>query len=411
MKSILHLILLLTPVFLFGQGSFTPPGPPGPTQKSLQEIWDEIQSLQTEVGGLKEENLLLRQQNDDLHALNSLILRNLGIELPWSFSGVTGRNPAENLSLAFGPDASPAVAYYNVEEGDLIYAAQEGAGWTLTTVDSTGDTGQYPSLDFGPDGHPAIAYYDATSADLKFARFNGSSWDIQVVDSSGDVGTYCSFAFSRGGRPAIAYGDRTNSRIKYALYDGSSWGLQIVESQMAVAMQLRFSPEGSPAIIFLNSSGGIYYAIRDGTFFDPWNVSTVTTAPSNGVTFDFLANGQPIVATRLVFFDPKLHAFTYDGSSWSFEIVDALDGTGLPASLATDAAGNPFIAYIDEANQALKLARYDGSSWSLEQLADYSIFGTTDYYLSLVIDPKGNPAIACSVAFAAQIYYISKRTP
>lgn len=407
MKSCLYLTLLHLPALLFAQGSFTPPGPPGPTQKSLQEIWDEIQVLQTEVSALQDENLLLKEQNDDLHALNSLILRNLGIELPWNFTSVTGRNPAENLSLAFDREGKPAIAYYNDEDGDLVYAAKDGASWTLTIVDSAGDTGKYPSLDFGPGGQPAIAYYDADGQDLKFASFNGSSWDLEVVDSSGDVGKYCSFAFSPSGKPAIAYVDSTNERVKYATYDGASWSLQVVDNRPAVQTQLRFSPQGFPAIVFLQSFDGIYYATRDGGFFDPWNVSRITSIPTNNATFAFLTNGHPIVAFQRVF-DPKLISLAFDGSSWILEVVDNVDGTGFPASMATDLAGNPFIAYIDEANATLKLARLTGSSWALEELVDYSSFPSTNYFLSLRIDPKGNPAIACGVVFAADIQFISK---
>ncbi|HEY5913541.1 MAG TPA: hypothetical protein VJA21_23385 [Verrucomicrobiae bacterium] len=43
--ALLLLIVLIIPVATFGQGSLTPSGPPGPTMKSLQDIWDRLAGL------------------------------------------------------------------------------------------------------------------------------------------------------------------------------------------------------------------------------------------------------------------------------------------------------------------------------------------------------------------------------
>src|SRR5438067_926841 len=68
---------------------------------------------------------------------------------------------------------NPAIAYYNVTEGNLMFArnsAADGSGsWTITTVVSLGDVGLYPSLAI-VNGNPAISYYDQTNGDLMFVR-------------------------------------------------------------------------------------------------------------------------------------------------------------------------------------------------------------------------------------------------
>ena len=38
------------------QGDLIPPGPPAPTMKSLQEIWDKVGGLETQVSGLQTQN-------------------------------------------------------------------------------------------------------------------------------------------------------------------------------------------------------------------------------------------------------------------------------------------------------------------------------------------------------------------
>ena len=61
--------LALSPSLL-GQGNLTPPGTPGPTMKSLQEVWDKISVLETtateqraQITQLQLQNTQIQQQN------------------------------------------------------------------------------------------------------------------------------------------------------------------------------------------------------------------------------------------------------------------------------------------------------------------------------------------------------------
>jgi hypothetical protein len=69
-------------------------------------------------------------------------------------------------------------------------------------------------LDSG--GKPHISYYDYTSVNLKYARWTGSAWSVETVDSTGDVGDYTSLALDSEDRPHISYYDYTNKNLKYA---------------------------------------------------------------------------------------------------------------------------------------------------------------------------------------------------
>ncbi len=44
-SPLLLLLVAIIPIAAFGQGSLTPPGPPGPAMKSLQDIWDRLAGL------------------------------------------------------------------------------------------------------------------------------------------------------------------------------------------------------------------------------------------------------------------------------------------------------------------------------------------------------------------------------
>ena len=46
----------------------------------------------------------------------------------------------------------------------------ERPGYALTTLDGSGNVGQYSSVTIGTDGLALISYYDATNGDLKVAH-------------------------------------------------------------------------------------------------------------------------------------------------------------------------------------------------------------------------------------------------
>lgn len=59
------LTLALLPGLVLAQGSFTPPGAPAPTMKSLQEIWDRIGGLETVITDQQAQVAALQQRLTD----------------------------------------------------------------------------------------------------------------------------------------------------------------------------------------------------------------------------------------------------------------------------------------------------------------------------------------------------------
>ena len=127
----------------------------------------------------------------------------------------------EFASLAIGADGNPVIAYYKRSSGDLRVAkcndpACAGGNEKRSTVAAAGDVGPYASLGIGLDGRPVVAFYDVTQHFLKIVRCNDPACTgkekIVTLDSAGDVGQCASLAIGLDGVPVVAYYDATNTQ-------------------------------------------------------------------------------------------------------------------------------------------------------------------------------------------------------
>jgi len=147
--------------------------------------------------------------------------------------------PEKSLSLAIGPDDRYLVAYFDVDEKNLMIAhSMDGLTWTRGLIDSQNSTGLYPSLVVDPlSGKPGVAYYRCSDYSpnelecnknqdgLLYAYFSGeypaelttqSKWKKTVVsdDPNAFDGMWASAAVLPDGRVGIAY--------QYTWYDISA---------------------------------------------------------------------------------------------------------------------------------------------------------------------------------------------
>ncbi|MBI2142078.1 hypothetical protein HYU15_01140, partial [Candidatus Woesearchaeota archaeon] len=132
-------------------------------------------------------------------------------------SSVYGQYP----SIAIGSDGLPVISHYDyARDLDLIVTKCTDANCTQymnTTVDTTGDVGQYTSITMGLDRLPVISYYDNTNGDLKVAKCgnaNCTSATITTVESTNNTGARTSLAIGTDGLPIISYRNATGSDLK-----------------------------------------------------------------------------------------------------------------------------------------------------------------------------------------------------
>lgn len=133
----------------------------------------------------------------------------------------------EFSSVAIGADGFPIISYEDFTNTNLKAVkcgnAACSSGNSLTTVDSTGDVGSFTSIALGSDGFPVISYYDGTNSSLKVAHCGDTSCAsgnaLTTVESSGLIGRYTSLEIGTNGYPVISFNDQTNADLKVAACD------------------------------------------------------------------------------------------------------------------------------------------------------------------------------------------------
>jgi len=157
------------------------------------------------------------------HCLNVSCSGGVGVGFDTPTVVDSAGNVGQYTSITIGTDGFPIVSYWTIGLGDLKVAHCENASCssgspTITTVDFSGNVGQYTSITIGTDGFPVISYLG--NGDLKVVHCTNpscSTFDTpRTVDSTGTVGEWTSITIGTDGLPLISYYDFTNQELKVA---------------------------------------------------------------------------------------------------------------------------------------------------------------------------------------------------
>ena len=290
------------------------------------------------------------------------------------------------------------------------------ASWTSSTVDSSvGNSGTaaddaYPAIGVDASGDIHIVYFDFTGINdsptpkskFKYAKIHNSSKTISTIESSFNTGRKAVLKIDGAGAIHTAYYDYTNSNLKYAKYNGSSWTTTVVDGAltnygvMGDYMSLFLDGSNQPHIGYFTTSGSpmtasiLKYAYYDGS----WHTSTLISDTSGKHTGYHRAlvmdgGGHPYI----VFSDDgNLKCIKNLGAGWQTETIENVGPGDLFAAI--DASGNIYVSYHDQQNNLGKVAKYNGSSWEVTTLSG----SATGAYGPIEINPlTGYPEIKCAV--------------
>jgi len=305
----------------------------------------------------------------------------------------------DGVDLELTGDDKPAVAYG--DGGSIYYAEKDSSDWILDTVED-GAVYNRPSLELSSGGNPNIAYHYGYSfggtnyQGIVYAVKDAGSWSKSTAIGSSrtysfELGTTLDMDIDDLGCAHIIY--RYSERVSFpppVWWYSAGYATNLNSSGTDCQSSFRFANYPFPTFPG-DSQTAAYLSLR--TYYDSgdiraWAAGTYHWWPWPGGNVDLLAiDVDPLSLSGNV--------YTVDGASSNGAI-------GYFCSLELDAGDDPIIAYHNYGGAELKVARYDGSSWSREVVDSR---GDTGADASLALDGDGDEAIV--YVRAAGYYYMA----
>lgn len=316
-------------------GDLTPPGAPAPTMKTLQEIWDRLGSLETQMQSQRSEN-----------AGQALLLENAGVVLPWSMAVITnfGGNFYEySLNYVLSPQGSPAV-YWRVGV-ENVFAQRAGSGWSFSG-DYEGQTIVGQTLAFSPEGTPIHAASWFTSIVVR--TFSQGSWtnlDEVVFTGTNNPG-YAAMLRAPDGNLAISYVSVPDNTLRYLKKSGGVWSNTVLGAAENLEPSLAFDSSGNPMIAYRGAGGAIEFAWFDGAT-SAWSNETVEATDGYAPHMAASPSGVPYISYFYWDgFQNLVRVASRDGTPWQYMDVDTTGGGGGPITrIAFGPGGRPAVAH------------------------------------------------------------------
>jgi hypothetical protein len=251
-------------------------------------------------------------------------------------------------------------------------SSADGKRWTTESLDdSSFRTGDFIALGIAGDV-PVVAYYDADNGDLMYADRSGGKWTIEALDKSGNVGKYVSLDVSADGHKHLAYYDASYGGLKY---------LQKGDETTQIEKLAGFAEGTSDAV----------------------NVGTWTVIRAQP-----MGSADPkAVKPKIAYYDENRHrlmlAERSGADAWAMSVVDEGPFAGTDTAFLWLADGDLVLAYFDEYNLDLKLARRGAGGWSRQTVLSQ---GAVGLYNALAALPRGRVALSTYSLSRGELQYL-----
>ena len=315
-------------------------------------------------------------------------------------SPVSGSCPPDHFIRGFEADGSPLCA---------------PARNILSTVDTGGMVGEGASLAIGADGLPVISYRDITNNALKVARCNDpacAGGDETLSTVVGDVGHVTSIAIGADGLPVIGYYDATNVDLKVAKCNdpacaGEDETLSTVDDvgDVGLTISVAIGADGLPVISYFDDTNDDLKVAKCNDAACTGGDETLSTVDSAGFVGLFSsialgADGLPVIAypdeTNFDLKVAKCNDAACAGGDETLSIVDSAGFVGSTPSIALGADGLPVISYTDRTTHDLKVAKCDDAACAGggETLSTVDSAGQVGEMTSIALGADGLPIVS-----------------
>ena len=310
------------------------------------------------------------------------------------------------------------IGYYDENNKDLKYAecassCTTASNWTLITVKSSGDVGEYISL--AADGaKTAISYFDKSDEELEYAICestctSAANWTTVVVDSAGFVGEHTSLAFDSSGNPRVSYYDKDNDKLKFAQCDSTctssgNWTTVTVESSDKTGQFSSIAVSGTKVGIsyYYEDDKDLRYAecASNCNSSGNWTIVTVQSSnePGKYSSIGYDSSGNP----KISYYEENKKDLRYaecnstctSAGNWTTVKVDGSGTNGLYTNIALDGT-KPRITYYKESGKNFRFAECDASCTSSGNWSTGNVITTGDVgqFSSMALE-DGKPRVS-----------------
>ena len=359
----------------------------------------------------------------------------------WVTSTVDDIGTGEYCSIALDSSNLPGIAYYDTQNMILKYAKFDGTNWNISVVSSQSAVGLWPSLSFNSSGYPVIACYVSGASNAVInPGFEltplGVAWTFTgtnqgITSSPVQAGKHSWYSSQY---PGTAVQDNIPAHAG-GIYTSGVWAY--VNGDSANTVQMTVQPKLGSTTVGPLLSGTVHGSITPDTWTQLTDTFTLPTGIDNvKITISLVCHGGSgggsINIDDITFLQQSgLQLATYSGSTWACTWIDQTAGVGPYLSMALDASnyahvayyrpsqglvcatnatgswvyttvdsaatagtavalamasGNPHIAYANISAGPLKMARYNGTAWTLSTIENGTSYGIC---LGLAIDSSG----------------------
>lgn len=353
---------------------------------------------------------------DEARAAKSTVMRLSAAGPAWEAVGEAefSMGAAAYTSLAFGPNGKPYVAYADQSNGGkatVIGLNAAGTDWEPAgAAGFSMGSASYISLAFGTDGKPYVAYRDAAhdgKATVMRLNAEDSAWEaVGPAGFSAGAASYTSLVFDPNGRLFVGYQDGAHEKKVTVMglnAAGTAWealGIEGFSAGEAAYVSLAVGPDGEPYVGFQDKANSSRATVmRLNTANSAWELVGKAGFSSVQARFTSLAvspDGRPYLAYQGGSnnnVDPAVvMGLNAQGTAW--EAV----GTGdsfWPAqqiSLAIGPDGKPYAAYAIPVGGKVMVMHLDAAERWRDMGAGVSQAEAA--YPSLVFGPDGKPYVA-----------------
>jgi len=269
-----------------------------------------------------------------------------------SDAGLLGRRA---IGTAFDSAGELNAVFPDLTADALRHAHLEPGGWTVSTIDTTGDLQDSVALAAGSAGRLEALYgtYAGSDYAVRTASKPGASWTTAALSSGGPGGLVIDTA---GTRHASLYDDG----VVYANDAGGDWATVPVSPGTIAFSTIARSPTGDLFIAFASSTGELRLAAEA----DGWTSTLVATSVDDGIAAPLAVDDNGDLHLAFVVdngFQRSLrHGLRHNGV-WSIVEVDPATTFINYLTMAVDSANQPHLAYADTSK--LHYATFTGGAW------------------------------------------------